>query len=428
MNVEGDLDWIVMKALEKDRTRRYETAAEFAADLRRYLNQEPVAARPPSPLYRFSKFARRNKAVLTTASLVLAALVLGTGVSIWQAIRATKARAEADSLRAEAVEFAERLKQANVLLDNARSNADGQRWAVAYQQYTKAAALQPDHYLVWSGRAALFVRLGLWKQAAADYAKALALGAPANNPGWWGVPQVCLYAGDTIAYHAACDETLDQIDKSSDGMFKIVALRSCLVAPHPRADLDRLVRMAEGILEAAPPGPFGPESFGGGPPDFRRERAPERPPAGEPGRPAGRDFGPPGPSPPQELRAYVAGLAHYRAGQIERAITDLREALRPGPHQAGLRLPMPVLAMAYHRTGRLDEARQTLGEAAKDLDQRLDAIQQGEVGSMPGLWYDFVEYLLLYREATELITGSPPAEDPRLGSIEKRALAAVGID
>jgi hypothetical protein len=102
--------------------------------------------------------------------------------------------------------------------------------------------------------------------------------------------------------------------------------------------------------------------------------------------------------------------------------------MRPGPHQAGLRLPMPVLAMAYHRAGRLDETRQTLGEAAKDLDQRLDAIQQGEVGSMPGLWYDFVEYLLLYHEATELITSSPSAEDPRLGSIEKRALAAVGID
>ena len=78
--VQGDLDWIVMKALEKDRTRRYETASGFAADVRRYLRQEPVEARPPSPLVSLPQVRpRRNKALLTTASLVLAALVLGTG-------------------------------------------------------------------------------------------------------------------------------------------------------------------------------------------------------------------------------------------------------------------------------------------------------------------------------------------------------------
>ena len=53
--VKGDLDWIVMKALEKDRNRRYDTASAFAADVRRYLAQEPVEARPPSALYRFGK-------------------------------------------------------------------------------------------------------------------------------------------------------------------------------------------------------------------------------------------------------------------------------------------------------------------------------------------------------------------------------------
>jgi WD40 repeat protein/serine/threonine protein kinase len=89
--VRGDLDWMVMKALEKDRSRRYETASAFAADVRRFLNQEPIEARPPSTWYRFSKMARRNKGVLTTAAVVAAALILGTGVSIWQAIRASQA-------------------------------------------------------------------------------------------------------------------------------------------------------------------------------------------------------------------------------------------------------------------------------------------------------------------------------------------------
>ena len=74
--VRGELDWIVMKALEKDRNRRYETASAFAADVQRYLNDEPVQACPPSAWYRFRKFARRNKRALATASAVALAVVL----------------------------------------------------------------------------------------------------------------------------------------------------------------------------------------------------------------------------------------------------------------------------------------------------------------------------------------------------------------
>jgi tetratricopeptide (TPR) repeat protein len=89
--VHGELDWIVMKCLEKDRSRRYETANDFAADVRRYLDDEPVQACPPSALYRFRKFARRNKATLVTVLLVLAALLAGTAVATWQAVVATRA-------------------------------------------------------------------------------------------------------------------------------------------------------------------------------------------------------------------------------------------------------------------------------------------------------------------------------------------------
>src|SRR5262245_51621633 len=93
--VKGDLDWIVMKALEKDRNRRYETASAFAADVRRFLADDPVEARPPSTWYRFRKLARRNKAILTTAALVGSALVVGMVVSTWQAVRATRAETQA---------------------------------------------------------------------------------------------------------------------------------------------------------------------------------------------------------------------------------------------------------------------------------------------------------------------------------------------
>ena len=91
--VRGELDWIVMKALEKDRSRRYETASGFAADVQRYLADEAVQACPPSAAYRFRKFAKRNTASLATAAVVGAALMLGMAISFWQAQRAWRAEA-----------------------------------------------------------------------------------------------------------------------------------------------------------------------------------------------------------------------------------------------------------------------------------------------------------------------------------------------
>jgi tetratricopeptide (TPR) repeat protein len=93
--VRGELDWIVLKALEKDRGRRYETANAFALDVQRYLADEPVAAGPPSAAYRLRKFARRNKVALLTAALVSLALLLGTLIASWQAVRATQAEGKA---------------------------------------------------------------------------------------------------------------------------------------------------------------------------------------------------------------------------------------------------------------------------------------------------------------------------------------------
>ena len=80
-----------MKALDKDRNRRYETANGLAMDLLRDPHDEPVVACPPSATYRFRKFARRHKATLLTGALIASALLLGTTISTWQAIRATTA-------------------------------------------------------------------------------------------------------------------------------------------------------------------------------------------------------------------------------------------------------------------------------------------------------------------------------------------------
>jgi dipeptidyl aminopeptidase/acylaminoacyl peptidase len=83
--LRGDLDWIIMKCLEKDRTRRYETANGLAMDIRRYLGGEPVVAAPPSVAYRLKKFIRRHRVMVTAGSAVAAALLIGIIAFAWQA-------------------------------------------------------------------------------------------------------------------------------------------------------------------------------------------------------------------------------------------------------------------------------------------------------------------------------------------------------
>jgi serine/threonine protein kinase len=91
----GDLDWIVLKALEKDRNRRYATPGNFAEDIERYLRRETIVARPPSTVYKLRKFVQRNCAAVLTAAAVAVALLLGTAAATWQAIVATRAKQEA---------------------------------------------------------------------------------------------------------------------------------------------------------------------------------------------------------------------------------------------------------------------------------------------------------------------------------------------
>jgi serine/threonine protein kinase/Tfp pilus assembly protein PilF len=108
--LKGELDWIVLKALEKDRDRRYVTTNALARDIERFLNDEPVEACPPSAVYRIRKFARKNRKWLGVAAAFALLLTAGTVVSLWQAVRATRAEfvSNRERERAEANE-----KQAN---------------------------------------------------------------------------------------------------------------------------------------------------------------------------------------------------------------------------------------------------------------------------------------------------------------------------
>jgi serine/threonine protein kinase/WD40 repeat protein len=156
----GELDWIVMKALEKDRNRRYETANELAMDLQRYLHDEPVQACPPSAAYRFRKMVRRNKALFATATAMAATLLVASGAVTWKWYDAETARqdeqsakeianaaekqARDDRHRSVHAERLARLREAEALVGQAHgirlSRRQGQRFD-ALAALAKAAAI-----------------------------------------------------------------------------------------------------------------------------------------------------------------------------------------------------------------------------------------------------------------------------------------------
>src|SRR5207247_4282902 len=111
--VRGDLDWIVMKCLEKKRGRRYATADALADDLERHLSNKPVEAAAPGVLYGLRKFARRHRTGIATAAALVLLLLAGVVGSTWQAVRATRAESEQSRLRQ--------------LAENARQDAEAER-------------------------------------------------------------------------------------------------------------------------------------------------------------------------------------------------------------------------------------------------------------------------------------------------------------
>ena len=183
LDIDDDLDWIVMKCLEKDRTRRYETANGLAMDLLRHLRDEPVVARPPSTTYRVQKAFRRNKLAFTSAAVVVAALLTALGISAWQTTVANRAReVEQQSL------YAANLNRAQSAWDQ---NNIGQ-----VRQLLDETAAYPDRgfeWYYWQRQAHLEVRTfqghtdGVWAVAYSADGKRIATGSSDHTAKVWDV-------------------------------------------------------------------------------------------------------------------------------------------------------------------------------------------------------------------------------------------------
>jgi serine/threonine protein kinase/dienelactone hydrolase len=127
--LRGDLDWVVMRCLEKDRTRRYETANGLAADIERHLRNEPVIARPPSSFYLLQKLIRRHRVGFTAASLVIAVVVVGAIVTAAQATRALRAERTQNELREAARQAEKKAADAGRTAEQEAQRSAKIRWA-----------------------------------------------------------------------------------------------------------------------------------------------------------------------------------------------------------------------------------------------------------------------------------------------------------
>lgn len=173
--LRGDLDWIILKALEKDRTRRYDSAVSLSRDIQRHLSQEPVSAVAPTWRYQLGKFARRQRLALFTTGLIAVALIAGTIVSLWQASRAERNRLEAEEHFAQARDAVDqylsrvtnhpKLKQAN-FIDLQRDLLE-----TALPFYEKMSANQGEDAKLRSDRAWAMWRLARLYQNMGQFAK-----------------------------------------------------------------------------------------------------------------------------------------------------------------------------------------------------------------------------------------------------------------
>ena len=125
--IRGELDWVVLKAMDKDRSRRYETASAFAQDIQRYLDNEPVTAVKPSPIYHLQKFARRHKVALATAACFVLLLTVGVCVATAQAITNKSLFTAAEEARLKEMSAKERETELRRIAETERSNGEVER-------------------------------------------------------------------------------------------------------------------------------------------------------------------------------------------------------------------------------------------------------------------------------------------------------------
>ena len=353
-----DLDWVVMHALEKDRSRRYATAQGLASDLRHYLDHEPVTARPPSALYRLGKLTRRNRTAVLAGTAVFIALFGGLGVSTRLYLRERTALREKTRLL-ELAEDAERISQAvflsrdnrmeeaNAVLAGIRRPPDQPTFEAltAYRTIGEWLALR-QRWAEAADRFAVVERVGgsdVWNSVTLDHQS-------------YGV--ALLMSGDVKGYETFRRNHADRFANvtNSDAVGRV--LKTCLLRPIDTAQRQRLEPLGRRVELWFPS------------------------------------------LQPNHARSWAVvpiSLWRYRTGDIDGAIKVIRPAYRPADHGTFSTTLRVLLGMCARQKGDHAQAEALLATARADIPT-----QYTKAGSSDSLWYDWAFARVLLQEADSL--------------------------
>jgi eukaryotic-like serine/threonine-protein kinase len=404
--LRGDLDWVVMKALEKDRTRRYETANGLAMDIRRHLGNEAVLARPPSNFYRLQKFARRNQIAFVAGGVVAAALLAGFAISTVLFLKEREARKRADE--AERVQAALRIdaergrELAKKELDRAQIGPKYQeisqllgaqqfdraeklfkeipdraenvpfylafgelhrrfgQWDKARANYARIVEYAPSNYLGYIGIADIDAHSEDWQVARTNLARSIEVG-PSEHEAYYELGPLLVHTGDLEGYRRLRDQVLRQFGGTGDPNIAERTAKEFLILPPPAADLVTLSNLTEVAVAGGPKSDYWP------------------------------------------FFQFTKGLVEYRLGHFASAADWTRGALKAARDVPFRNVGVyAVLAMAEHQLNQVDEARAALAKAGEIADKELPKFGSHNLGPD---WNDVIIARVLLHEAEGVVEG-----------------------
>jgi tetratricopeptide (TPR) repeat protein len=383
--VHGDLDWIVLKALEKDRARRYQTANGLALEVQRYLSHEPVQARPPGRLYRLQKLARRNKLVFAATGAVALALIAGLGFSTVMFLREREARKVADHLRVEA-EHGRANEQ--LLREEAESREDVIHAAALlrekrYEEADRLVAKIPPTEDNLEG-AEVFRQLGQWHALREEWKLAserFGLLVRVNEPDepdsasldFSAQAVVLAMARDRDGYESLRQEMIRRFAAVEDSRVAERILKNTLLLPPGKDTLDRLQPIGNYLTTYV---------------EAMTAKYPDQ----------------------TAWQLSALGLYHYRQGKFTQGAECCRKSLAyqgpEGPMSPRAASTSFILAMCEQRLGRLPEALAAYHTGQTCVQKKAATIR--DVGNwFNGFWFDWLDARVLRTEAAQSL---PPAE------------------
>lgn len=364
----GDLDWIVMKALEKDRRRRYETSNGLAVDIQRHLGNEPVMARPPSRVYRFQKLVRRNRGVFAAVGAVAITLIAGMATSTWLFLREREARQRAVAaeqqetrLRHDA-ELRQKITQAALLVSQEKFKE-----ADAFLAGATVTSPTVEGAAVFRALGEWHIVEGRWADAAARFRVLSQIdrldGADAESLDLLRYGPTLLQTGDVAEYQRFRDQALARF-ASSPMAFGDRILKICLLMPAEERQLAALQGSADTTARLLAVADANGDVF------------------------------------TAAWRSMSLALWEYRRGNFERADAWAARCLKYAEANAPRAATADIIAsMAERRLGRTAEADAHLAHARDLVNAKSkDPLTRGN--PVQGFWFDWQFARLLLREAT----------------------------